>query len=102
MGNTKTQEVEWASEPVRDVDYSTRTFLFGELDTIRDETMRCEGSDRGSNIPEVVLYQGEVEVEVSTLRSQMILVMVVVDLRIVTVGMEWKEWFSFLLSIWNF
>jgi hypothetical protein len=72
----------------------------------RLDTMRCEGSDRGSNIPEVVLYQGEVEVEVSTLRSQMILVMVVVvvvvDLRIVTVGMEWKEWFSFLLSIWNF
>jgi hypothetical protein len=52
----------------------------------------------------VVLYQGEVEVEVSTLRSQMILMVVlvvVVDLRIVTVGMEWKEWFSFLLSIWN-
>ena len=68
----------------------------------RLDTMRCEGSDRGLNILEVVLYQGEVEVEVSTLRSQMILVMVVVDLRIVTVGMEWKEWFSFLLSIWNF
>jgi hypothetical protein len=43
MGNTKTQEVEWALESVRDVDYSSG-FLFGELDTIRcDAKGQTEG-----------------------------------------------------------
>jgi hypothetical protein len=58
MGNTKTQEVEWASEVGERFDYSTGTFCLGS--SIRYDAMR-RVRQRGSNIPEGVLYQGELK-----------------------------------------